>query len=106
MARKDDMNKLLEREKKADGLVASIAGKSSPAPIAATADERQPEPATKLAAEPNKLKPVKKETRSAKFQALFTPSLKRQAEKKAKQKGFSLNEVLNQLLENWTESED
>lgn len=51
-----------------------------------------------------KLKP-KQETRSKKFPVSVKPSLHHAAQKKATDTGYSLNEVVNQLLEKWVESQ-
>lgn len=48
------------------------------------------------------VKPVEKETRSARLYPLVKPSVKADFEKKAKDMGLTVNEVLNQLIEAWT----
>jgi len=50
------------------------------------------------------LKP-KEEIRSKKFPVSIKPSLHQEAKRKALVSGYSLNEVINQLLEKWTYSE-
>lgn len=47
-----------------------------------------------------KIKP-KQETRSKKFPVSVRPSLHKAAQEKAAAAGYSLNEIINQLLESW-----
>ncbi|MDL2319446.1 hypothetical protein LJC74_10345 [Eubacteriales bacterium OttesenSCG-928-A19] len=102
MPKKNDMDKLLAREERGRNLVASIAGVSDEQEVGLETKEEKPVQSEKRRV----VRPVIKETRSAKFQALFTPSLKKKAETKASKSKLSLNEVLNQLLEDWIENDN
>ena len=48
--------------------------------------------------------PEKKEPRSKRINLVITPSLHREAKRKSKQLGISLNECINQLLDQWVNS--
>lgn len=100
MAKQDDLAKLAAREgKRKQSIVGSIAGVNPPEKT--LVEETS---AVEPAAARGVVKPAIKETRSAKFQALFTPSLKKEAEKQAADLNISLNEVINQLLQDWVKT--
>lgn len=46
---------------------------------------------------------IKAETRSKRVNLLVTPSVYRDAQKKCKRMGISLNECINQFLANWVQ---
>jgi predicted HicB family RNase H-like nuclease len=46
----------------------------------------------------------KTETRSKRINLLITPSVYNKAQKKCEKIGISLNECINQFLENWTQT--
>lgn len=94
MAKKDDMNKLLEREnRRKTSIVSGIAGIDKP-----TIEENEPQVSSPSAVI---VKP-KKETRSVRKHVLLTPSLAKKAVAKSNKIGLPLNEVIYQLLESWT----
>lgn len=50
------------------------------------------------------VKPQKEEARSKRVNLLLKPSVHKMAQTKCKEIGISLNECINQLLENWIEN--
>lgn len=73
------------QEKRKKSVVAQIAGVSEPENKATGIFTIKP----------------KEETRSKKFPVSVKPKLHEAAKEKAEEAGYSLNEIINQLLENW-----
>jgi len=112
MPKKNDMDKLLAREARRTNIVASIAGVEEPSmqqpeselEIVISPAERELEAVTPLIK--SVVAPQKKEVRSVRKQVVFTPSLDKAIKKKCRAKGWSFNEVVNQLMENWVKAND
>lgn len=119
MAKKDDMAKLMQREaRRRTSIVGSIAGLDTPLPEpvpALTKAEQVPAIPEKTQAEKDDsnvpriksvIRPDKKETRTERKQIVLTPSLDRRVTQRCRTEKLSLNEVVNQLLQNWVDMED
>lgn len=65
----------------------------------------QPEP-EQMAPSPMVVFPEQREPRSQRKQILLQPSIHKRAEAKCKRLNISMNEAINQLLENWVSQDE
>lgn len=96
MSKEDIMNKIEQRDaKRKQGVVKAI--------VSDELTQEQPEQSQEQQAGDGVIiaPKVKQETRSKRVNLLAKPSTVKEAEKKCKRLGISLNEAMNQFLENW-----